>query len=113
MAETVAAQLDALASGDFAGAYALASPFFRALVDADGFASIIRDRYPELLDVETRRLEGCRVVGRRATLRVAITARSGARRVLGYELSREADGWRIDGAGDLEAPRPARPSPSV
>jgi hypothetical protein len=107
MVGTVAAQLDALGAGDFTSAYGWASPFFRRLVTAEAFEALIRDGYPELLDVAARRFEGCSIRGRRGTLVVAITARSGARRVLAYELGEEADGWRIDGAGDIEPPRPA------
>lgn len=113
IAGTVAAQLDALAIGDFAAAYAQASPFFRTLVDQDAFTAMIRTRYPELLDVATRRLEGCTVLNRRAVLVVALTATDGARRTLAYELGESDDGWRIDGAYDLEPPEPAPAAPQV
>jgi hypothetical protein len=113
VAGTVAAQLDALGVGDFAAAYAQASPFFRTLVDQDAFTAMIRTRYPELLDVATRRLEGCTVLNRRAVLVVALTATDGARRTLAYELGESDDGWRIDGAYDLEPPEPAPAAPQV
>ena len=113
VAGTVAAQLDALAVGDFVAAYAQASPFFRTLVDQDAFTAMIRTRYPELLDVAARRLEGCTVLNRRAVLVVAITASDGARRRLAYELGESDAGWRIDGAYDLEPPEPAPAAPQV
>lgn len=105
----VVAQLDALAGGDFAAAYAQASPFFRTMVAPDGFAAIIRDGYPELLDVTARRLEACRVMNLRAVLVVTVTTSTGSERTLAYELSETSEGWRIDGAGDV-APGPSDPS---
>ena len=111
-AATVAAQLDALAAGDFAAAHAWASPFFRTVVQLERFETLIRDGYPELLDVAARRLEGCAARGRRAVLVVGITTGSGATRTLAYELSDTDEGWRIDGAQDAVPPglAPAPPA---
>ncbi|GEM_PF-616052 len=113
VAGTVAAQLDALAVGDFAAAYAWASPFFRTVVDPDRFTTMIRTEYPELLDVASRRLEGCNVLNRRAVLVVALTAGDGARRTLAYELGESEEGWRIDGAYDVAPREPAPEAPEV
>lgn len=113
VAAPVAAQLDALAAGDFVAAYAQASPFFRTVVPQERFEALIRDGYPELLDVAARRLEGCTVLNRRAALVVTVTTTPGARRTLAYELSDTDEGWRIDGAQDMAPPRPAPPDPEV
>lgn len=113
VATPVAAQLDALAAGDFAAAYAQASPFFRTVVTRERFEALIREGYPELLDVAARRLEGCTVLNRRAALVVTVTTTPGARRTLAYELSDTDEGWRIDGAQDMAPPRPAPPDPEV
>jgi hypothetical protein len=110
---TVTAQLDALAAGDFAGAYAWASTAFRAGVGLPAFEQVIRTGYPELLSVALRRVEGCQIADGRGTLVVGITLRTGARRVLGYRLSEEREGWRIDGAGDVVLRRASGAGPSV
>ncbi len=100
IAATVSRQLDAFADGDIAGAYAMTSPFFRRLLDDDAFAVLIRDEYPELLGNDGHRTDECLAVGRRGSLIVGI--RDGSREiVLRYDLSEEADGWRIDGARRL------------
>lgn len=97
---TVSTQLDAFASEDFAGAYAMTSPFFRLVFATDDFESMIRTDYPELVANRGHRFDDCRVRNRRGFLLVGV--RSGAREVvLRYDLSEEADGWRIDGAARL------------
>jgi hypothetical protein len=113
VAAPVAAQLDALAAGDFVAAYAQASPFFRTVVPQGRFEALIRDGYPELLDVAAWRLEGCTVLNRRAVMVVGLTTRPGARRTLAYELSDTDEGWRIDGAQDAVALEPAPTAPEV
>ena len=97
---TVSTQLDAFADDDIAGAYAVTSPFFRRFLDETGFATLIRDEYPELLGNDGHRADECLAVGRRGSLIVGV--RSGTREVvLRYDLSEEGDGWRIDGARRL------------
>ena len=97
---TVSTQLDAFASEDFEAAYAMTSPSFRLVFATDDFESMIRTDYPELVGNGGHRFDECRVRSRRAFLLVGV--RSGAREVvLRYDLSEEADGWRIDGAGWL------------
>ena len=97
---TVSTQLDAFADDDIAGAYAVTSPFFRRFLDEAGFATLIRDEYPELLGNDGYRADECLAVGRRGSLIVGV--RDGTREVvLRYDLSEEEDGWRIDGARRL------------
>lgn len=112
-AAPVLAQMDALGAGDFATAYAQASPFFRTVVDPERFAALITAEYPELLAVRDRRITGCTVLNRRALLVVAVTAASGARRTLAYELGETAEGWRIDGATDVAPPVPPPSAPQA
>jgi len=93
----VTAQLEALTVGDFDGAYAVTSPFFRTVVSRAQFELLIRDAYPELVGNGGHRLDECGVRGRRGFIVVGV--RSGVRTVvLRYDLSQEEDGWRIDGA---------------
>ena len=113
-AAPVVAQIEALGAGDFASAYAQASPFFRTVVDPDRFAALIRTEYPELLDVRSSRITGCTVLNRRALLVVAVTATDGARRTLAYELGETVEeAWRIDGAYGGAPPVPAPPAPQA
>lgn len=99
---TVSTQLDAFSGSDFARAYAMTSPFFRRVLDADAFETLIRTEYPELVGNDGHRLGECLVRGRRGSLIAGV--RAGTQEVvLRYDLSEEADGWRIDGARRLPA----------
>jgi hypothetical protein len=94
---TVGTQLEAFSRGDFDAAYALTSPFFRTLFTRDAFESLIRDAYPALVGNDGHRLDECRARSRRGFLVAGV--RSGSLElVLRYDVSQEADGWRIDGA---------------
>lgn len=97
-------QLDALAVEDFAGAYAVTSPFFRNFFTSEAFETLIRDEYPTLVGNLGHRFDECGVVGRRGFLVVGVRAADGTDElVLRYDLSEEGDGWRIDGALALPA----------
>jgi hypothetical protein len=97
---TVGTQIDAFATEDFTTAYGMTSPFFRRMFAEGEFEALIRTDYPELVGNGGHRFDECRVRSRRAFIVVGV--RSGAREVvLRYDLSEEADGWRIDGAGRL------------
>ena len=97
-------QLDALAVEDFAGAYAVTSPFFRNFFTPEAFETLIRDEYPTLVGNLGHRFDECGVVGRRGFLVVGVRATDGTGElVLRYDLSEEGDGWRIDGALALPA----------
>jgi hypothetical protein len=94
---TVGSQLDAFAADDFDAAYALTSPFFRTMFTRDAFETLIREAYPTLVGNDGHRLDECRSRSRRGFLVAGV--RAGAQElVLRYDLSEEADGWRIDGA---------------
>jgi hypothetical protein len=106
---TVAAQLEAFASGDLRAAYALTSPFFTTLVDEGRFEEIIRTDYPQLLMSRERWTGDCLVRGRRGVLLAGVADAEGRELVLRYDLSLEDVGWRIDGALRVEGitlPRP-------
>jgi len=108
MRSPVTAQLDALVDEDFALAYAMTSPFFQRVLAADAFESLIRGQYPELIGNGGHRFDECRVRGRRGHLVVGV--RDGVREVvLRYDLSEEAEGWRIDGAMRLTLTLPPQP----
>lgn len=103
MAATLTAQLDALAEEDFAAAYAVTSAFFRNFFTQDGFETLIRDEYPTLVGNVGHRFAECGVVGRRGFLVVGVRGADADELVLRYDLSDEAEGWRIDGALALPA----------
>jgi hypothetical protein len=107
IAETVSLQLEAFAIADFDGAYALTSPFFRTLFSRAAFEELIRTGYPLLVGNTGHRTEECFVRNRRAFL-VVVVSSGGQRSVLRYDLSRETDGWRIDGATELPGVQPPR-----
>lgn len=97
----VGEQLDAFAAEDFTGAYALTSPFFRTFLAEDAFEPMIRGDYAALVGNDGHRFDECRLLGRRAFILAGVRGPE-AELVLRYDLSEEADGWRIDGARALD-----------
>jgi len=97
----VGEQLDAFAAEDFTGAYALTSPFFRTFLAEDAFEPMIRGDYAALVGNNGHRFDECRLLGRRAFILAGVRGPE-AELVLRYDLSEEADGWRIDGARALD-----------
>jgi len=98
---TVSAQLDAFMRDDIPAAYALTSPFFQRVIDAEAFETMIRTEYPYLIESSGHRLDECWARGRRGYFLAGV--RSGSREVvLRYDVSEEPEaGWRIDGAVPL------------
>jgi hypothetical protein len=94
---TVSTQVEAFASEDFDGAYAMTSPFFQQRIAREAFEALIRDDYPELVGNDGHRFDTCQVRNRRAFVLVGVRSATDEL-VLRYDLSDEDDGWRIDGA---------------
>jgi len=108
--QTVATQLAAFATRDFAAAYAMTSAAFRLAFTVDDFETLIRADYAVLLGNDGQRFDECLIVTGQAFLVVGVrtghpeTGRpetGGREVVMRYDLSEEPDGWRIDGAGLL------------
>jgi hypothetical protein len=102
MDEVIAAQLAAFAADDWEGALEHASSDFREGLDADAFAHLIEEGFPEVADAVDHRADACVTRGTGAAeVRVQVTAADGARADLLYLLVDE-EGWRIAGAVPLE-----------
>jgi len=98
---TVSAQLDAFMRDDIPAAYALTSPFFQRVLDAEAFETMIRTEYPYLIESSGHRLDECWTRGRRGYILAGVRSGSGET-VLRYDVSEEPEvGWRIDGAAAL------------
>lgn len=98
VAATIGGQLAAFASGDFDGAYAFASRGFRSTVPLETFEAIVRDGYAALLDLTSHEVLECRTDGQRAAVLVGVIDGVGTPSLMSYDLVRETDGWRIQGA---------------
>ncbi len=103
IAAVIAAQLDAFAADDYAGALALASRSFQAGTNPAAFRRLIEASFPQVADSREHRVLGCQLVAPRvAHTLVAVTGRDGSREELVYVLVEEDDGpsasWAVSAA---------------
>lgn len=104
VAEVIAAQLEAFAADDYAGALALASRRFQAGTEPGAFRRMIETSFPQVADSREHRVLGCRLVATDVVhALVAVTGRDGSREEVVYELvEEERDGptprWAVAGA---------------
>jgi hypothetical protein len=104
---TIGGQLAAFADGDFVRAYGFASQGFRGTVPLEAFEVIVRDGYAALLDLTSHEVLECRTDGRRAAVLVGVVDAAGTPSLMSYDLVRESDGWRIQGAQGAGPGQPA------
>lgn len=97
-------QTEAFVAGDFDTAYSMASPSFRAAVPQEVFEQLIGNSYGPLLQTTDLRFDDCLIEREQnfATLDARFT--QGGLDVFGlrYVVSETEEGWRVDGASDLE-----------
>ena len=103
MEETVSSQTEALVQGDYATAYAYASPSFQSSVDLDSFTSLIEASYGPLTQTTEIRFGECLVGGDRGFGTLDARFDDGGQTVFGlrYVLEETANGWRVGGATSL------------
>lgn len=94
--DTIASQQAFFAQGDFAGARMFASGGFQSSVNEADFQEIIEAQYAFLLDDPPVEFLDCAQVEPYAQIQVRVTATDIYD--LQYQLIREPQGWRIDGA---------------
>ena len=92
-------QIDALKSDDFASAYAVVSPSFKALYPTvDVFARLMRTRYAQLIKPKTVVFGTVTQTTQGPVQRVFLTAADGKPYVANYSMQRQADdSWLIAG----------------
>jgi len=92
-------QIDALKGDDFAGAYAVVSPSFKALYPTvDAFSRLIRTRYMQLIKPKTVVFGTVTQTAQGPVQRVFLTAADGKPYVANYSMQRQADdSWLIAG----------------
>jgi hypothetical protein len=93
----IGAQIDALRAGDFATAYLLAAPQFRAEISEDTFEAIIRDGFDALLQASSFTLSQCQVNPSQSLAETTVTLRTTSAEVttLRYLTIELPEGWRI------------------
>ncbi|MBA2528593.1 MAG: DUF4864 domain-containing protein [Euzebyales bacterium] len=96
-------QLDAFRDDDYEQALTFASRGFRASIDAEQFEQIITEGFPEVRESTGHTTEQCVTDGEQALLLIVVTGDAGDE-ALDYELIKEPDGWRIQGASPHGGP---------
>ncbi len=105
VADTIAAQLDDLARGDFAAALSHATSAFQAGTDADAFRELIEAGYPLLLQDATAELALCARRGPETVeVGVEVTTADRISAPFAYRLRLDGGRWAIDGAVRLTPP---------
>ncbi len=92
------AQIAAMRSEDYGGAYQYASTGFHRKFDLDQFRVLVRSGYSLLVNSERLEYGTVKVEGNRALVYVFILARNGRVIPCIYNLVRERDSWKIEGA---------------
>ena len=102
MDQVVGSQIDALRTGDFAGAYDLAAPAFQLSVSLEVFELVIQEGYRSLLEARSHTLSDC-VLFPQDLGNTVVTVRtvSGGVFTYYYEMINTDQGWRILGASEI------------
>jgi len=104
-ADTITAQLDDFARGDFTAALAHATSVFQAGTDAEAFRVLIEAGYPLLLQDATAALARCARRGPDTVeVGVEVTTSDRVSAPFAYRLRLEDGRWAIDGAVRLTPP---------
>lgn len=102
--KTINAQTQAFAQDNFELAYSYASPSFRSNVSLNGFVAIISGSYGPLIESSELRFSDCLANPNGGFALIDVNFLQGGDFVyaLRYLLVETSDGWRVDGASDLE-----------
>lgn len=104
ISQPISVQTEAFVAGDYEGAYQMATPSFRQAVPLTAFEDLIDTSYGPLLESTNLQFGSCLV--ERSTGVATIDARFSREGVevfgLRYIVANTADGWRVEGASDLE-----------
>lgn len=97
-------QTEAFAERDFDTAYSMASPSFRAAVPLAAFQQLIDASYGPLLRTTDLSFEDCLIERDLDFATIDARFTEGGQEVFGlrYVLSDTEEGWRVDGASDLQ-----------
>ena len=99
--ETIWAQQQAFADGDFAKARSYASTSFRSIIEVDDFAEIIQTRYGFLLTQPELAFTRCDLL--RGTAQMSVRVKTSPEQLMTYRVVQEGDVWRIDGVTTRES----------
>lgn len=101
---TINAQTSAFSENNYELAYSFASPAFRSSVSLEGFVQIIASSYGPLIDSSQLRYSNCLVNTdvSFALIDVSFLQSGDFVYALRYLMTQTDDGWRVEGASDLE-----------
>ena len=97
-------QTSAFADNNFELAYSFASPSFRSNVSLEGFIQIIASSYGPLIESSQLRFSNCLLNTDTGFALIDVSFLEAGDYVYGlrYLMVQTSDGWRVEGAGDLE-----------
>ena len=94
---TIQGQIDAMAAGDFAAAFAFASPNIKGMLGtADRFEMMVRQGYPMVVAPREVRMLELRTVAGNLWQRVLMVDGAGATHLLDYMMIETPEGWQIN-----------------
>jgi hypothetical protein len=101
---TISAQTQAFAENEFEAAYQLASPRFRASVTLNAFVAIISGSYGPLISSSSLDFNDCLMSAGADVGIIDVSFVQGGQDVyaLRYLIVETTDGWRVEGASNLE-----------
>lgn len=105
--QTIGGQLEAFADDDYAAALAFASEGFREDFDEESFREVIETSFPFVTAATGHTSTVCVSRGAQAQLLVTVESADGDQELV-YQMTLEAEEWRIEGA----VPADAAPSAS-
>ena len=96
--QSITAQAESLAAGDWEGAYSYASPSFRSAVTIDQFEQVILGQYDMLLSFESAQFGRCEVLASRAAI-MNVEVLSGLYQpvIMVYEMVASDGAWFVNG----------------
>lgn len=98
-------QLTALRSADFQSAYRHAASAVQQRFTLPQFERMVRERYPEMVRGYRVEYGVVKVQGSTAFVQVYLFASDDSVRSFLYSLTRETEGWKIDGVDELKGYR--------
>ena len=104
MEETISSQAKAFSEDEFELAYSLASPSFREAVTLQSFVAIIAGSYGPLIESSSLGFSECLIGEDESFGIIDVSFAQGGEDVyaLSYVMVSTQDGWRVEGASNLE-----------
>lgn len=103
--QTIQSQIDAFMADDVARAFSFASPTIQSMFGTpENFGRMVRSGYPAIWRPSRTQYLGMRTEGDRVLQRMLFAGPDGSIAVYDYEMTKGADGWKINGVYPVDQP---------